>query len=212
MSRLCLPLSLQSRSFGLRVTLGLCQVLVVATGPEECGMVVPPARELPSQQTPEVEFTLPASQTIITISFSYQFVLWQVMSVMSCSMVAEEPLNGGGDFEYTQEEAVGDVDVAPTEEVVTFGEEDGESEEVTGFMLKTPGEVEQQLATFQPEERETSVDTGEEIQPKEEEHVAQIPIIVSEEVSGPATGEAEVAMELMSNGVQSIEPPSLLVS
>ena len=56
MSRLCLPLSLQSRSFGLRVTLGLCQVLVVATGPEECGMVVSPARELPSQQTPEVQF------------------------------------------------------------------------------------------------------------------------------------------------------------
>ena len=128
-------------------------------------------------------------------------------------MVAEEPLNGGGDFEYTQEEAVGDVNEAPTEEVVTFGEEEGESEEVTGFMLKTPGEVEQQLATFQPEERETSVDTGEEIQPKEEEeHVAQIPMIVFEEVSGPATGEAEVAMELMSNGVQSIEPPSLLVS
>ena len=129
-------------------------------------------------------------------------------------MVAEEPLNGGGDFEYTQEEAVGDVDEAPTEEVVTFGEEEGESEEVTGFMLNTPGEVEQQLATFQPEERETSVDTGEEVQPKEEEEepVAQIPKIVSEEVSGPATGEAEVAMELMSNGVQSIEPPSLLVS
>ena len=115
-------------------------------------------------------------------------------------MVAEEPLNGGGDFEYTQEEAVGDVDEAPTEEVVTFGEEEGESEEVTGFMS--------------PEERETSVDTGEEIQPKEEEeeHVAQIPIIVFEEVSGPATGEAEVAMEFMSNGVPSIEPPSLLVS
>ena len=57
--------------------------------------------------------------------------------------------------------------------------------------------------------------SGEEMkQPKEEEaeHVAQIPIIVSEEVSGPATGEAEVAMELMSNGVPSLEPPSLLVS
>ena len=33
----------------------MSQVLVVATGPEECGMVVPPARELPSQQTPEVK-------------------------------------------------------------------------------------------------------------------------------------------------------------
>ena len=133
---------------------------------------------------------------------------------MSCSMVAEEPLNGGEDFESTHDNAEGEVGEEPAEEVVTFGEEEGETEEVTGFMLKTPGEVEQQLATFQPEERETSVDTGEEIQPKEEEeeHVAQIPIIVSEEVSGPATGEAEVAMELMSNGVQSIEPPSLLVS
>ena len=38
-------------------------------------------------------------------------------------------------------------------EVVTFGQEEGGSEEVTGFMLKTPGEVEQQLATFQLEER-----------------------------------------------------------
>ena len=128
-------------------------------------------------------------------------------------MVAEEPLNGGEDFEGIQEETEGDVGKAPTEEVVTFGEEEGESEEVTGFMLKTPGEVEQQLATFQPEERETSVDTGEEVQPKEEEEqVAPIPIIVSEDVSGTATGEAEVAMEPMSNGVQSIEPPSLLVS
>ena len=128
-------------------------------------------------------------------------------------MVAEEPLNGGEDFEGIQEETEGDVGKAPTEEVVTFGEEEGESEEVTGFMLKTPGEVEQQLATFQPEERETSVDTGEEVLPKEgEEQVAPIPIIVSEDVSGTATGEAEVAMEPMSNGVQSIEPPSLLVS
>ena len=53
-----LPPSLLSLvSLGLFLTVGfLCQVLVVATGPEECGMVVPPARELPSQQTPEVQF------------------------------------------------------------------------------------------------------------------------------------------------------------
>ena len=78
-------------------------------------------------------------------SFCYQskIVLSQVMSVMSCSMVAEEPLNGGEDFEGIQEETEGDVGKAPTEEVVTFGEEEGESEEVTGFMLKAPGEVEQ---------------------------------------------------------------------
>jgi len=165
------------------------QVLVVATGPEECGMVVPPARELPSQQTPEV------------------------MSVMSCSMVAEEPLNGGEDYDGAQEEPGGEVEEAPAEEVVTFGEEEGESEEVTGFMLKTPGEVEQQLATFQPEERETSVDTGEEVQLKEEEEQsARIPVIVSEELSDPITGEAEVPMDTVSNGSLSIAPPSLLVT
>ena len=136
------------------------------------------------------------------------------MSVMSCSMVAEEPLNGGEDFESTHDNAEGEVGEGLAEEVVTFGEEEGETEEVTGFMLKTPGEVEQQLATFQPEERETSVDTGEEVQPKEEEEeqVAQVPIIVSEDVSGTATGEAEVIMEHISNGVSSMEPPSLLVS
>jgi len=50
----------------------LCeQVLVVETGPEECGMVVPPSEELPSQQQAEV------------------------LSVMSCSMVVEvEERNG----------------------------------------------------------------------------------------------------------------------
>ena len=39
----------------MSVKMLLSQVLVVATGPEECGMVVPPAKELPSQQTPEVD-------------------------------------------------------------------------------------------------------------------------------------------------------------
>merc|ERR1719209_786704 len=134
------------------------QVLVVATGPEECGMVVPPAKELPSQQTPEV------------------------MSVMSCSMVVEEPLNGGEEHNGDEQEPYAkQEEEAATEEVVTFGEAD-EQEEQAGFMLKTPGEVEQQLATFQPEERETSVDTGEEVQLKEEQ-AARIPVIVSEELS-----------------------------
>ena len=128
-------------------------------------------------------------------------------------MVAEEPLNGGEDYDGAQEEPGGEVEEAPAEEVVTFGEEEGESEEVTGFMLKTPGEVEQQLATFQPEERETSVDTGEEVQLKEEEEQsARIPVIVSEELSDPITGEAEVPMDTVSNGSLSIAPPSLLVS
>ena len=130
-------------------------------------------------------------------------------------MVAEEPLNGGEDFDGAQEEPEGEVEAAPTEEVVTFGdEEEGESEEVTGFMLKTPGEVEQQLATFQPEERETSVDTGEEVQLKEEdeEQAARIPVIVSEELSDPTTGEEEVPTDIVSNGTASMAPPSLLVS
>ena len=130
-------------------------------------------------------------------------------------MVAEEPLNGGEDFDGTEEDAKeGEVGEAPpTDEVVTFGGEEGESEEVTGFMLKTPGEVEQQLATFQPEERETSVDTGEEVQPQEEEEqTATIPIVVSEELPGPTTGEVEASVENLSNGVSSIEPPSVLVS
>ena len=128
-------------------------------------------------------------------------------------MVAEEPLNGGEDYDGAQEEPGGDIDEAPTEEVVTFGEEEGESEEVTGFMLKTPGEVEQQLATFQPEERETSVDTGEEVQLKEEEEqAARIPVIVSEELSDPITGEAEVPLDTESNATPSLAPPSLLVS
>ena len=130
-------------------------------------------------------------------------------------MVAEEPLNGGEDFDGNQDDAEeGEVGkVPPTDEVVTFGGEEGESEEVTGFMLKTPGEVEQQLATFQPEERETSVDTGEEVQPQEEEEqTATIPIVVSEELPGPTTGEVEASVENLSNGVSSIEPPSVLVS
>jgi len=57
----------------------LCeQVLVVETGPEECGMVVPPSEELPSQQQAEL------------------------LSVMSCSMVVElEERNGDRE---TQEE------------------------------------------------------------------------------------------------------------
>ena len=51
-----IPIFRGSRSHYLSFTPGLCQVLVVATAPEECGMVFPAARELPSQQTPQVKF------------------------------------------------------------------------------------------------------------------------------------------------------------
>ena len=124
-------------------------------------------------------------------------------------MVTEEPLNGGEDDDGAQEEPEGEVEEAPTEEVVTFGEDEGKTEEVIGFMLKTPGEVEQQLATFEPEERETSVDAGEEVQLKEEEEqAAKIPVIVSEELSDPITGEAEVPMDTVYNETPSLALPS----
>ena len=124
-------------------------------------------------------------------------------------MVTEEPLNGGEDDDGAQEEPEGEVEEAPTEEVVTFGEDEGKTEEVIGFMLKTLGEVEQQLATFEPEERETSVDAGEEVQLKEEEEqAAKIPVIVSEELSDPITGEAEVPMDTVYNETPSLALPS----
>merc|ERR1719317_1203757 len=181
------------------------QVLVVATGPEECGMVVPPAKELPSQQTPEV------------------------MSVMSCSMVAEEPLNGGEDYDGDEQEPhAKQEEEAATEEVVTFGEADEQEEQVTGFMLKTPGQLEQQLVSFepesnidpgeevqqQPEERETSVDTGEEVQGNENKDKAdEIPIVITEEMSSLSNEEgAEIPVDLNPNGTVNMEPPSLMVT
>merc|ERR1719462_855341 len=181
------------------------QVLVVATGPEECGMVVPPAKELPSQQTPEV------------------------MSVMSCSMVAEEPLNGGEDYDGDEQEPhAKQEEEAATEEVVTFGEADEQEEQVTGFMLKTPGQLEQQLVSFepesnvdpgeevqqQPEERETSVDTGEEVQGNENKDKAdEIPIVITEEMSSLSIEKgAEIPVDLNPNGTVNMEPPSLMVT
>ena len=69
--------------------------------------------------------------------------------------------------------------------------------------------MEQQLATFEPEERETSVDAGEEVQLKEEEEqAAKIPVIVSEELSDPITGEAEVPMDTVYNETPSLALPS----
>ena len=86
--------------------------------------------------------------------------------------MAEEPTNSGEDYDGA---GVHDVERANDLGVI-FGVEESESEEVTGFMLKTPGEVEQQLATFQPEE--TSVDTGE-VQLKEEEEKQAPSLLVS---------------------------------
>jgi len=107
------------------------QVTVVATGPEECGTLVPPTQELPSHQEPVVE----------------------IVDTMTCSMVKEEIMDHEGDN--------GVVSNGVGENVSFEGGEDGE-----GFMLKTPGEEEQQLAEFTPveHERETSVDTGESVE------------------------------------------------
>ena len=128
-------------------------------------------------------------------------------------MVAEEPTNGGEDYDGAGGHEVERApDVGHMGEV--FGVEESESEEVTGFMLKTPGEVEQQLATFQPEERETSVDTGEEVQLKEEEEkqANQIPVIVSEELADITPGEGDSITDMGTNSLLPLEPPSLLVS
>ena len=126
-------------------------------------------------------------------------------------MVAEEPTNGGEDYD-----GAGGHEVERAPDVGHMGEffgvEESESEEVTGFMLKTPGEVEQQLATFQPEE--TSVDTGEEVQVKEEEkkQANQIPVIVSEELTDITPGEGDSITDMGTNSVSPLEAPSLLVS
>ena len=126
-------------------------------------------------------------------------------------MVAEEPTNGGEDYDGAGGHEVERApDLGHMGEV--FGVEESESEEVTGFMLKTPGEVEQQLATFQPEE--TSVDTGEEVQVKEEEkkQANQIPVIVSEELTDITPGEGDSITDSRTSSVLPLEAPSLLVS
>ena len=104
-------------------------------------------------------------------------------------MVVEEPLNGGEDYNGDEQEPhAKQEEEAATEEVVTFGEADEQEEQVTGFMLKTPGQLEQQLVSFEPEsnvdpaedvqqkseERETSVDTGEEVQGNENKDQADL--------------------------------------
>ena len=128
-------------------------------------------------------------------------------------MVAEEPTNSGEDYDGAGGHEVERApDVGHMGEAVIFGVEESESEEVTGFMLKTPGEVEQQLATFQPEE--TSVDTGEEVQVKEEEkkQANQIPVIVSEKLTDITPGEGDSITDTGTNSVLPLEAPSLLVS
>ena len=215
----------------MSVKMLLSQVLVVATGPEECGMVVPPAKELPSQQTPEVDQQDSSEIEMHRLCRVSLFLLlpYQVMSVMSCSMVAEEPLNGGEDYDGDEQEPhAKQEEEAATEEIVTFGEAEEQEEQVTGFMLKTPGQLEQQLVSFepesnvdpgeevqqQPEERETSVDTGEEVQGNENKDKAdEIPIVITEEMSSLSNEEgAEIPVDLNPNGTVNMEPPSLMVS
>ena len=95
-------------------------------------------------------------------------------------MVAEEPINGTNETEEHEDEQqeAGEQEVEEqedeephaeepqekqAEELVTF--EEGEvAGGAAGFMLKTPGRAEQQLASFEPEDRETSVDTGEAVE------------------------------------------------
>ena len=194
-------------------------------------MVVPPAKELPSQQTPEVDQQDQSEIEIHRLCRVSLFLLlsYQVMSVMSCSMVAEEPLNGGEDYDGNEQEPhAKQEEEAATEEVVTFGEADEQEEQVTGFMLKTPGQLEQQLVSFdpesnvdpgeevhqQPEERETSVDTGEEVQGNENKDKAdEIPIVITEEMSSLSNEEgAEIPVEVDPNSTVTMEPPSLMVS
>jgi len=107
------------------------QVTVVATGPEECGTLVPPTQELPSHQEPVLE----------------------IVDTMTCSMVKEEVID---------QDLANGADSNGVGVNVTF--EQGEEPEMD-FMLKTPGEEEQQLSQFPSEEfeRETSVDTGESV-------------------------------------------------
>lgn len=117
------------------------QVTVVATGPEECGTLVPPSQELPSHQEPVLE----------------------IVDTMTCSMVREEFIDQEGS-NGAESNGVGDN--------VSF--EGGDEE---GFMLKTPGEEEQQLAEFAPveHERETSVDTGESVDESQVPSAAEHP-------------------------------------
>jgi len=139
------------------------QVVVVATGPEECGMVVPPSQELPSQQVPEV------------------------MSVMSCSMVVEE--RNGGEEDLKHEDC--------TVKVVEEG--GGELETTSGFMLKTPGEEDIQLSSFEPEVEKTN--TGSEEKKEEVKILTETaPVITVEDI--PKT-----SMEATESNQESVPEP-----
>jgi len=145
------------------------QVRVVETGPEECGTIVPPAQELPSHQQPVLETVDP----------------------MTCSTV--------------QEEAEQDGQINGAAELVSF--EAKEEVGSNGFMLKTPGQENQQLSQFSPnglnrqtatsqllseeeegrEERETSVDTGEDVNSQESTAGAAAGLTVPDLEVTPAT-------------------------
>merc|ERR1719244_1266541 len=92
---------------------------------------------------------------------------------MTCSMVKEEVID---------QEIANGADSNGVGENVTFDQ--GEEPELD-FMLKTPGEDEQQLSQFPPEEfeRETSVDTGESV----DEHTGPHPTRL-EFTQSPADG------------------------
>jgi len=88
---------------------------------------------------------------------SHQEPVLEIVDTMTCSMVKEEIMD---------QEGSNGVDSNGVGDTVSFEGAEGE-----GFMLKTPGEQEQELADFTPEvehERETSVDTGESVEDSKE--------------------------------------------
>ena len=124
-------------------------------------------------------------------------------------MVAEETTYGGEEEAGAEGRGVGEVHdeqhVKKKEEVaggVSFGAPGiEEQEEVAGFMLKTPGETEQQLERFEVEERETSVDTGEILEQGEVQEVSQ-----EAEETSPEMPEVEQEMEETSREMPEVEP------
>jgi len=95
---------------------------------------------------------------------THQEPVLEIVDTMTCSMVKEEIMDLEGS-NGVDSNGVGDT--------VSFEGAEGE-----GFMLKTPGEEEQQLADFTPEvehERETSVDTGESVEDPKEPSPAEHP-------------------------------------
>eukprot|EP00092_Neocalanus_flemingeri_P027446 GFUD01029767.1.p1 GENE.GFUD01029767.1~~GFUD01029767.1.p1 ORF type:complete len:1184 (-),score=323.29 GFUD01029767.1:921-4472(-) len=118
-----------------------------------------PCEQVTVEATGPVEYgtVVPPTQELPT----HQQPVLEIVDTMTCSMVVEKEEN-------PDQEGSNGVESNGVGENISFEGGDGEE----GFMLKTPGEEEQQLAEFTLEverERETSVDTGESV---EEQQVA----------------------------------------